>query len=94
MKLLSQINIDPEQLDIPMSGEVDSTTVENLLQIVFGVAGGVAMLIIIYAGIQYILSRGEPEKTKKARDTIIYAAVGLTLAMLAFSIVTWVTGLF
>lgn len=89
--IIAQISIDKSELDIPTTDPITGGTVDQALTLVFGIAGAVAFLIIIYAGIQYILSRGEPEKTKKARDTIIYAAVGLGIAVLAFSIVTFVT---
>ena len=48
------------------------------------------MIVIILAGIQFILSQGDPSKSSKAKNAIIYAAVGLAVCALAFSIVRFV----
>lgn len=50
-------------------------------------AGAVAVVFIVLGGIKYSISQGEPGDTKKAKETIIYALVGLVVVMLAFSIV-------
>ena len=86
-QILSQIDIDPKELDIPQTATADGSTLNTILSYVFVIGAGVAMIVIIIAGIQFILSQGEPEKTKKARYAIIYAAIGLGLCALAFSIV-------
>ncbi len=94
MKLLeffSQVNIDPNDLDIPKTN-ADSGTVQILLELAFGVMGGIAFLVIVIAGMQYVLSRGEADKAAKAKNTIIYAAVGLVLAVLAFTLVRYIAG--
>ena len=37
-------------------------------------------------------SAGDPGKTKKAKDTILYAVIGLIICVLAFAIVNFVIG--
>jgi hypothetical protein len=86
----SQIELDPSQLNIPQTATADGTTLNDILVYVFAIGAGVAMIVIIIAGIQFMLSQGEPEKTKKARYAIIYAAVGLILCALSFTIVRFV----
>lgn len=93
MNKLSQIVIDENDLDIPITGEPDSTTIDTVVNVIFGVAASVALLVIVVAGIRFILSRGDPQKTTTARNTIIYTGVGLVIAVLAFSIVKFVVGL-
>lgn len=87
IKFIAQISISPDELEIPQTGDPSTTTVSNVLSLVFGVLGGIALIIIVYAGIQFILSRGEPQKAATARNTIIYAGVGLAIAVSAFTIV-------
>jgi hypothetical protein len=87
----AQAIVDPTKLDIPQKG-LTSVTVDNVLKIVFGTLGAIALIIIIIAGIKFITSQGNPEALAKARNTIIYAAVGLAVAIGAFSIVTFVIG--
>ena len=67
------------------------TDTPKILLAVFDIilrAGGLlAVGFIIYGGIQYIISQGEPDKIKGARTTIINAMVGLVITMSAVVIV-------
>lgn len=71
---------------------INTNSVQALLQVVFGMAGGIAMIVITVAGIRYMLSQGDPQKAATAKNTIIYALVGLVVALSAFSVVTFVMG--
>ena len=86
LKTLAQIDIDPNDLDVPKA-TVDDTSVATVLEVMFSVMGIISMLIIVIAGMLFSLSRGNPEKAGKARNAVIYAAVGLVIAMSAFAIV-------
>lgn len=66
------------------------TELQSILQIVFGIIGSIAVLIILIAGFKFISSSGNPESIAKARETIIYAIIGLVVAMLAEVIVSFV----
>ena len=90
-KQIAQTVIDSKSLNIPQKG-LTSVTVDNIMKIVFGTLGAIALIIIIIAGIKFMTSQGNPEALAKARNTIIYAAVGLAVAVGAFSIVTFVIG--
>jgi len=61
------------------------------LRVVFGLAGGIALIIVIYAGFQYIASQGNPQATSKAKNTIIDALIGLALIVASFGIISFVT---
>jgi multisubunit Na+/H+ antiporter MnhB subunit len=89
-KIISQINISEEELDIPKTAAADDNTVSTFLSFAFAIGAGIALIVIILAGIQFILSQGDPAKSAKARNAIIYAAIGLALCALAFSIVRFV----
>jgi len=47
------------------------------------------VLYIVIAALQLITSGGNPESAKKARETIIYAVIGLIVAVSAEAIVTF-----
>jgi hypothetical protein len=68
----------------------DSGTVSTILGIVFGIVGALALLMITVSGLRYVLSAGDPEKIAKAKKGIIYALVGLALAISAEAIVSFV----
>lgn len=59
----------------------------NVLALVAGIA---AVIIIIIAGIHFITSNGDPNAAGSARSTIIMAAVGIVVIVLAKSIITFI----
>jgi hypothetical protein len=54
------------------------------------IAGMVAVGYVIYGGVKYVVSSGEPDKTKQARETIINALIGLVIAIIASSVVSFI----
>jgi len=54
------------------------------------VAALVAVAYVIIGGIKFTTSQGEPEDTKKARETIVNALVGLVIAIIAASVVSFI----
>lgn len=69
-----------------------SNAIINILRGVIGAAGLIAVVAIIIGAINYTTSSGDASKLKKAKDTIIYALVGLIIAALAFGLVNMVAG--
>lgn len=64
--------------------------VQNIINVVIAVLGIVAVLFVVIGAVGYTTSQGDPAKTKKARDTILYAILGVVLAVLAYTIVNFV----
>jgi hypothetical protein len=60
-----------------------TTTIGDVVSYAFTAVGIVAAIFLIYGGITFALSGGNPEKVKKAKSTIIYSLIGLGLAVLA-----------
>ena len=61
-----------------------------VLDIVLRLAGLVAVTFVVYGGIKFITSQGDPEGSKKARQTIINALIGLVIALFATTLVAFV----
>ena len=59
--------------------------VGSLMTILLSLSGGVAILLIIAAGYQLVVSQGNPEKVKEGRERLTSAIVGLLF--LIFSVV-------
>lgn len=55
----------------------------NLIQWVIGIAGIIAAIFVVLGAIGYLTSAGDPNKLKKAKDTIMYALIGLAIVGLA-----------
>lgn len=66
--------------------------VQNALYIVFGLLGAISVIIIIWAGMKYTLSGGDPNKTAEAKNQILYAAIGIGIALTAGTIVRFALG--
>jgi hypothetical protein len=54
------------------------------------VIGAVAVIMIILGGLRYVTSNGDAKATASAKDTILYAVVGLVVAIAAYAIVNFV----
>lgn len=63
-----------------------------IIEILLRVSGMVAVGFIIYGGFRYLTSQGEPEAYKMAQKTIINALIGLVIAILAVTIVSFIGG--
>lgn len=70
----------------------NSNIIHVVLTIFFGVAAAVSVLMIIIGAFMFITSGGSPEKAGKARETIIYSAIGLVVSLSALSLVEFVLG--
>ncbi len=66
--------------------------VQNGLSIVFGVFAAVAVIVIIIAALSFATSEGNPENIANAKKTIIYALIGLIIALSAEAAVFFLLG--
>jgi hypothetical protein len=64
--------------------------IHQVLGITFGIIGAFALLMLTVSGLRYVLSSGDPQKTARAKDGIIYALVGVAIAVTAESIIALV----
>jgi len=80
------------EFDVPGGDKLNrgSDSLDIILNIVFGVMGAVAVVVLLLASLKYITSRGDPGEVAKAKNAIIYAVIGLVVVAAAFTIVTFV----
>jgi FtsH-binding integral membrane protein len=74
---------------LPVVG-ANSSQLQGILEIVFGILAALAVLFVVIGGLRLVTSQGNPQESSKARATIIYALVGLIVAMLAEAFVAFV----
>lgn len=53
-----------------------------------------ALVFLIIGGVQYIISRGEEDAAATAKNTILYAIIGLIIIGLAAVVVNFIVGIF
>ena len=85
-----ELGIDGTACEQNLSSDGGKNVAGQAINIALGVLGAIAVLIIVIAGFQFALSQGNQEKTKKARQTILYAVVGLVVAIFASVIVNFI----
>jgi succinate dehydrogenase/fumarate reductase cytochrome b subunit len=70
----------------------NNATWGNIIGGVFIFIGAWAVLFIVIGAVRYAASAGDQGLITKAKDTILYAVIGLVVSMLAFAGVQWVLG--
>lgn len=97
MNILSQFAEDTKikitANDLNLGGApttVGEGNVQNILFTVYFWAGVVAVIVIIIGGIRYTTSNGDAGQIKSAKNTILYAVVGLVVIMMAAAITQFV----
>lgn len=68
--------------------------INEIVNIFLYVVGVVAVVMVVYGGFRYITSGGDSNKLTSAKNTILYAVVGLVIVIFAYAIVNWVAGKF
>ena len=73
------------------SGEADvKGIVEDVIDILSFIVGAASVIMIIIGGLKYVTSSGESSNIQSAKNTIIYAIVGLVIVLFAQTIVKFV----
>lgn len=67
-----------------------NNTIATIINVISYLAGAAAVVMIIIGGFRFVTSSGNPEASKGARNTIIYAVIGLVIIAIAQVIVHFV----
>jgi hypothetical protein len=90
----ADLKISDTPSNCPTDGGGSTTGINNLLRrivnIFSAVVGVIAVIMIIVGGLRYITSGGDSSKVSTAKNSIIYAIVGLVIVALAQLIVRFV----
>ena len=62
----------------------------KIVNILLFIIGAVAVIMLIIGGIRYTLSAGKESEVTGAKNTILYAIIGIVVAFLAYAVVNWV----
>ena len=64
--------------------------VGSIMGLLLGLSGGVAIILIIAAGYEMVVSQGNPEKVKAARERLTSAIVGLLFTIFSVAILQFI----
>lgn len=71
------------------SGQLESL-IKSVLNILSAVVGIVAVIMVIVGGLKYVVSSGDSNSASSAKNTILYALIGIVIAVVAQIIVQFV----
>lgn len=71
-----------------------NSALNNILSTVYYIAGIVCIIVIIAAGILYIISQGDATKVKQAKNAILAAVIGLVVTLMAFLVTGFILSRF
>lgn len=85
--ILAKLVTSDYQTNLPHAS-AGHAQLQQILTIVFGISAALAVLMIVISGLRFILAQGNPQEVSKARNTILYAVIGLLVSLSAEAIVS------
>lgn len=76
--------------NIPENPADVSLLTSTVLPLIFGILGALSLMYVVIGGFRYTISAGDPNNVQRARETIIYALIGLVVSVSAFTIINFV----
>src|SRR5688572_40099 len=64
----------------------------RIVNTIIFLVGAIAVVMLIVGGIRYVVSAGSDEAVKGAKNTILYAIIGIVVALLAYAAVNFIIG--
>ena len=62
----------------------------RILRLLLGFSGVGALMFFVWGGITLLMSRGNPDKVKAGKDTLMWAIIGLVVAFSSYIILRFV----
>ncbi|MBP9827260.1 hypothetical protein KBC99_02150 [Candidatus Saccharibacteria bacterium] len=78
----------------PGSGLTLPQAVQVVVNTLLFVVGISAVIVVIVAGLRYVLSSGNPQSIEGAKNQILYAIIGVVVSILAYAIVNFIVDQF
>ena len=72
----------------------DDSVFQTVTNVMLFLIGAISVVMLIYGGIRYTISQGDSTAVTNAKNTIMYAVIGIVIAILAFAIVNFVVTTF
>ena len=71
----------------------DGGVITNVTSTILYILGILSVIMLIIGGVKYAMSAGDAKAVTDAKNTILYALIGLVIAILAYAIVNFVIGI-
>lgn len=60
--------------------------VNNIITVILGVVGALALAMFIYGGVMWMTSAGNTQRIEKGKETLIWATIGLLIIFMSYAI--------
>ena len=88
-------NFEPGAENVPMAGETDiAEIIVNIIRWIMGIVGLISVIMIIYGGVTYATAAGVEERNETGKKILLWAIVGLVIAIVAFTLARTIVDLF
>jgi len=67
---------------------------QTITNVLLFIVGAISVIMLIIGGIRYTVSGGDSTAVTSAKNTILYAVIGIIVSLLAFAVVNFVIGSF
>jgi len=71
-----------------------NVVIGRIINYIAGISGSLGLIMFIYGGGLWLFSAGNPEMVKKGKNAMIWSAIGITVILSAYILVSWVLGAF
>ena len=78
--------------DQPADLFADGGVFQDITDVLLFIIGAVSVVMLIIGGIRYTISQGDSSAVTSAKNTILYAVIGLVVAILAYAVIHYVIG--
>lgn len=68
----------------------DQGVFKTITNVLLFIIGAISVIMLIIGGIRYVVSGGDASAVTSAKNTILYAVVGIVVAILAYALVNFV----
>ena len=86
-------NDPPLTIDSPIKAKTVAQAIRSIINLALSLIAMVAVIVIIIAGFRMVTGGGNADQIKKAKSSLVWAILGLVLALMSFSIVAIVVRL-
>lgn len=85
---------DPQDGICDSGGRSLTSTISQVSSILLYIVGAVSVLMVVIGGLRYALAQGDSNAVNAAKNTVLYALVGVLVASMGLGLVTFVTSQF
>jgi hypothetical protein len=90
----AQINIGSQHAqNIGLGNRDPKSIIVGVIQVILGFLGLLAVILILYGGFKWMMSRGDEAEVESARKIIVAGVIGLLIVLAAWGISLWVIGI-